>query len=219
MFAPAQTNLGSATVGMATHGDDKGLFVEFSTRAVQMPFKSHEAGRPIFEDVAYITIDFPGDKTKRVDRPVKLHGDDCGPSDPERFPRQWMLFQNQQDQTTVGTPITEWPPLTKAQAMELKAIKIHSVEALAEMPDTACTWLGARELRKKAQDWLALAKDHEGESRLQAALDQRDAQIAAMQQQMADLSARLDAATTNNPTSAAAAPAKKTPQRAAATSE
>jgi hypothetical protein len=224
MFATAQTNLGNATVGMATHGNDAGLFAEFSTRAVLMPFKTQEAGRPIYKDQVFITIHFPGDKTKRVERPVKMEGDDNSPSDPQRFPRQWQLFQNQQDQSATGMPITEWPPLTKAQALELKAIKIHTVEALAELPDTACTWLGARDLRKKAQDWLAAVADHAGESRLAAALEQRDATIAALQLQVDDLAERLAARTTNGapdhqPSAAPAAPAKTTKSRAAATQE
>lgn len=225
MFAQAQHNLGNATFGMATHGDDKGLFVEFSTRPTLMPFKSQEAGRPIYEEQSFITIDFPGDKTKRVDRAVKLETDDNGPSDPVRFPRQWQLFLNQQEQNGDGMPITEWPPITRSQALELKAIKIHTVETLAELPDSACTWLGSRELREKARTWLENVNDHSVESRLQAALDQRDAEIAALRQQVIDIAAHVgvDPAKVSTPVTPSAerpAPAKKTTSRsAAATSE
>ena len=229
MFAQAQHNLGNATFGMATHGDDKGLFVEFSTRPTLMPFKSAEAGRPIYEDQSFITIDFPGDKTKRVDRQVKLDTDDNGPSDPVRFPRQWQMFLNQQEQNGDGMPIAEWPPITRSQALELKAIKIHTVETLAELPDSACTWLGSRELREKARTWLENVNDHSVESRLQAALDQRDAQIEALKQQVIDLAAHVgvDAskaaaavAAATNASAAQTAPAKKkSSRRAAALSE
>lgn len=192
MFAQATHNLqGNQTVGMASHGDDKGLWVEFSTRPVQQDFKSREAGRPIFEDVNFITIDFPGDKTKRVDRPVRMEEEGGAPPDPIRFPRQWQAFLNQQEQTSAGMPITEWPPLTKSQALELKAIKIHTVEALAELPDSACSWLGSRDLRAKARTWLETANGHADESRLQAIVDQQNAQIEALKAQIKDITERF----------------------------
>lgn len=191
MFAAAQHNLqGSQTVGMASHGNDSGLYVEFSIEAVHQPFKSAEAGRPIFEDTPYITIHFPGDKTKKVVRPVKMEDDDSGPADSTRFPKQWAAFKNQQTQTASGTPVTEWPPLTKSQALELKSMNIHTVEQLAQLPDTACSWLGSRDLRTKAAQWLETAKDHAGESRLQAVVDQQKAQIEALQAQIDDIVAR-----------------------------
>lgn len=200
MFAVAQHNLqGAQTVGMASHGNDSGLFVEFSTRPMQMDFKSREAGRPIFEDVNFITIDFPGDKTKRVDRPVRMDEEAGAPPDPVRFPRQWQAFMNQLEQTVEGMPITEWPPLTKSQALELKAIKIHTVEALAALPDSACTWLGSRDLRAKANTWLESAAGHASESRLQAVVDQLEAKNAALQAQIDDIVRRqADSSSTDN---------------------
>lgn len=214
MFATATHNLsGSQTVGMASHGNDSGLYVEFSIEPVHQPFKSAEAGRPIYEDTPYITIHFPGDKTKKVVRPVKMEDDDSGPADSTRFPKQWAAFKNQQVQTASGTPITEWPPLTKSQALELKALAIHTVEQLAQMPDTACTWLGSRDLRTKAAQWLETAKDHAGESRLQAVVDQQKAQIDALQAQIDDIVQR--AAQSEN---AKDHPAAK-PRRTATTTE
>lgn len=217
MFAAATHNLqGSQTVGMASHGSDSGLYVEFSTRPVQQDFKSREAGRPIFEDVNFITIDFPGDKTKRVDRPVRMEEEAGAPPDPVRFPRQWQAFKNQLEQTGDGMPITEWPPLTKSQALELKAMKIHTVEALAALPDSACSWLGSRELRAKAKTWLESAAGHASESRLQAIVDQQDAQIAALKQQVEDMAQRFSERA-DHTSDAAAKPATR--RRTATTTE
>ncbi len=194
MFATAQSNLSPGQlVGMATHGSDAGLYVEFSMRPVHMPFKSEQAGRPIFEDQAYITIRFPGDKTKTVERPVILEDTDRAPSDPARFPRHWAAFQAQESQVSEGMPITEWPPLTKSQAQELKAINIHTVEQLAHMPDSGCNWMGARELRKKAIAWLDFAAGHSKESALQAVIDSQQAQIEALRKQVEDIAAKAAA--------------------------
>lgn len=207
MFANAQHHLsGAQTVGMASHGDDRGLFVEFSIEAVLQPFESEKQGRPIYKDTPYVTIHFPGDKTKKFVGPVE-------DQHRERFPRQWAAFEAQEAQAPEGMPVTEWAPLTRSQAQELKAINIHTVEQLAAMPDSACTWLGSRDLRTKAQTWLESAAGHSQEAHLQQQLAQRDAQIAALQAQIDDIVARAG----ENAPSAAAAPisrrSSKTPQQ------
>lgn len=184
-FAKAQIHFSHGqTVAMASHGDDAGLFVEFRTEAVQNHAKSRDEGRAIFEDTPFITIMFPGDKTKRVDRPVKLEDDVDGPSDLTRFPKQWARFQAQEEQAGDGLPVQQWNPLSKSQALELKAMGIHTVEQLAALPDTALNWLGARELRTQAQAWLDKAGAHAAEARLAAENTQLREQMAAMQKQI-----------------------------------
>lgn len=170
-----------------SHGDDKGLYVEFYTEAVKSPFKSEEAGRPIFEDKPYVRILFPGDTTKRVERPVDLHGSETKPSDPQRWPQQWAAYQNQQEQVQVGTPIIEWPAVSKSQALNLKAMNVHTVEGLAEMADSGLNWLGARELREKARAYLAAAAGGAELSRAQAENAALRADIEALKAQFAEL--------------------------------
>jgi len=198
-FASAQYQFeGNQTVTMAQHGSDKGLFVEFRHEAVKQDFRSREEGRPVFEDVVFIKIMFPGDKTKTVDRPAKLKDDDSGPSDIRRFPAQWQQFQAEESQVGAGMPLAEFPALTKSQVAEFKAMNIHTVEQLSDMSDSQLTWLGARELREQARNWLDKAKGNAVEARLQTALDQRDQvidqqqqQLDAMKAQIADLQSQL----------------------------
>lgn len=142
-----------------THGDDSNLYVEFEMRAIHQEAESEAAGRPIYKDVPHIKIMFPGDKNKLIYRPIKTISDQTGRSDPERFPRHWAAFQAQESHVNEGTPIEEWPPLTKSQAKELKSINIHTVEMLASLPDTALDGLGlgGRSLRDKSIEWLNAA--------------------------------------------------------------
>lgn len=190
-FATAQHQLrGSQVVGMAVHGNDSGLYVEFESVAVQHPFKSQEAGRPIFEDVDFITIFFPGDNTKKVVRPVKKDDDESGPSDCKRFPVQWAAYQQKTAQVHEGMPVTEWPPLTKAQAQEFKAMNIHTVEQLADLPDSALTWLGARQTRDQAKVWVERSKGSAVDSKLLAENASLKARISALEEQMRDISAK-----------------------------
>lgn len=142
-----------------SHGTDAGLFVTFSIEAMHNEKKSAAEGRPIYEDKEFITIQTPGDTKSIIKRPVRHQPHGSYPSDPDRFPRQWQAFKNQQSQVAVGTPVTEWAMITKSDAMALKALNIHTVEALAEIGENSLTWMGARKLREMAQGWLAQAKD------------------------------------------------------------
>ena len=142
----------------ASYGDDKGLYVEFYLREIQNQKKSEEAGRPIFESKEYVKIMPIGDKTKVRDRPVNKQEQGNVPSDIRRFPRQWAAFQNKSLQTTEGTPVLEWPQITRADAESLKAMNIHTIEGLAELGDHNLTWLGARKMRDMAVAWIEKAK-------------------------------------------------------------
>lgn len=146
-----------------SHGDDKSLFAEFSLEAIKNDVKSLEEGREIYEDKEFITIRFAGDKNTVRKTRVKP-----GSEWPLRFPRQWEAFKNQQIQVCEGTPITEWPVISKSEAMELKAVNIHTVEALAAVSDSNLKWMGARTTREKAINWLAQAKNGAGVGKLQA---------------------------------------------------
>jgi hypothetical protein len=174
----------SGTTLHVEHGNDSNLYVEFRMEPVHQPFLSEKEGRPIFKDVPYIRILTPGDKTKVIDRPV----DD---GDQRRFPRQWEAFKSQGINVLEGTPILEWSPLTKSEAMELKALGFHTVEQLASARDDSLSWLGAVELRKKAQTFLAASKDNSFISKMNGELAQRDADILALKNQLAELTQRV----------------------------
>lgn len=171
-----------------THGDDKNLYVEFFMEAVQHPYESEQAGRPIFHDVPFIRIYFAGDNTKRVVRPVDLKGSDSIPPDPQRWPQQWAAFEANKTQDHAGIPLTEWPPITKSVALTLKGMQIHTVEQLSAVPDHALTWLGAREMREKAKTWLAKADDGAEVLRLKNENDVLKADIELLKKQFAELS-------------------------------
>lgn len=145
-----------------TYGSDAGLFVEFYMKSRKLEFQSQKEGRYIGEDIPWMRLRFPGDRLRTYDKPAKLKYEDgedqSMPLDNERFPKQWNAFVAQKEQVQVGTPLEEWAILNKSEVLELKSLHIHTVEQLAGAPDTALTWLGARETRKKAIAFLAQAK-------------------------------------------------------------
>lgn len=166
------------------HGTDSNLYVEFRMESVHQAHQSDKEGRPIFRDVPYVRIITPGDKTKVRDT---IATDEHK----VRFPRQWEAFSNQQVQVSEGTPITEWPPLTRSEAMEFKALNIHTVEQLAGLPDVALNWLGGMERRKQAQAYLAASKDTAMVTKMDKELAKRDADNMALKNQLAELTARF----------------------------
>lgn len=135
-----------------TYGDDNSNYVEFEQVAVENAAKSKVAGCPQYDNKDFIRIMFPGDKTKIINRLARE-------DDKMKYPRQWAAYQAQETQVASGLPIDKWAPLTKAEAMNMKAMMIHTVEALASIPDTALTWFGARKYRDMAVAHLAQAKD------------------------------------------------------------
>ena len=59
-----------------------------------------------------------------------------------------------------GTPLRLWPALTPANIVEFEALKIYSVEGLAQIPDSSLQKvMGLREWREKARAYLAVSKD------------------------------------------------------------
>lgn len=172
-----------------SHGDDRGLFVTFYNEAVEVPYQSEQAGHPVFKDVPYIHIMFPGNSTTQVRRPVKLKGDESTPSDAQRWPMQWQAFQSQSEQVHSGIPVTEWPPLTKSQALGLKALQIHTVEQLANVPDNGLTWLGAREMQQKALAWLKTADGGAEVLRLTKENENLRSDVETLKAQFAELAA------------------------------
>lgn len=172
----------------AVHGDDSGLYVEFSIEPVKNERRSTEEGRPIFEEKEYITIRIAGDTKTVRKRPVKHTWDGGTPPDPERWPRQYQAFKNQQSQEAVdGTPLHEWAMISKTDVMSLKALNIHSVEQLASLGENNMQWFGARQMRDKAIAWLESAKAGAGVSQLQQRLEQLEADNLALKSQLAAL--------------------------------
>ena len=171
----------------ASYGDDSSVHAEFYMRAFKMEAESVKQGRPIYQEKPYLRITFPSDRTKTWDQPVKMEDDGNGPSDPHRFPRQWQAFSNQQEQVPEGTPLTEFPTLSKSRVMELKAVGIHTVEQYAGVPDTADLGLGWKKERETCQAYLNRAASMSQLTRLQDENETLKADIAQLQQQMKDL--------------------------------
>lgn len=166
------------------------------------------AGRPLYKDEIFVRITRPGAKSnleKRVmmafnrdgtptldknGQHMPAKGDASYPSFPERFKAQWDQFMSGQEQTRSGTPLEQWPPLTKAQVLELKGINIFTIEELGSIPDSSLqniAMMDARKFRDMAKAYLDSASGNAALSQAMAELSRMRADNEAMKKQFAEL--------------------------------
>jgi hypothetical protein len=190
---------------------DSRLQVRFYKRPVQQEQETIDAGRPIYKEFDFVHICVAGDTLTEIDTYALA-------SHKQRFPIQWANYMNRQganDQEVVGTPVAEWPLVSKSQAEELRAMKFHTVESIAHASDQQLQRIGMAagmspySFRDKAKAFLNLAttaaetdkREHEinalkeelAKKELETAKmkQETDAKLAQMQEQMAAILAAV----------------------------
>ncbi len=183
-----QNSLSQNGYGMVQYGpgDDRKIVI-FYNKAVRNPARSADEGRPIHEDRVFVKIQEPGEKLNVIDRPVK---DD----DKRRWPNQWRQFSMNQKQIPDGTPVDLLFPQSPAIAGSLQAYGIHTIEQLARLSaeGISTVGMGATEWVNKAKSYMEKAEKGVAFHQMQTALNQRDSQIAVLNNQVGLLKAQLD---------------------------
>lgn len=160
------------------HTGDETLNVKFELVAMQDEAESAKQGRPIFKDLEFIKIASGGQKLSIIHRPIREE-------DKRRFPRHYDAFKRGMEAPIVGTPLAEWPGITRGQVEELAHFHVRSVEQLAEMSDAnAQNFAGMQALKARARDFLEKAKGNAPLEKMRAELSTRDNQIEALTRQL-----------------------------------
>lgn len=184
---------------MGAKDPDSALIVEFYTKPVQNMFTSSQEGRAIFDDVIYVKINVPGVKDMLWDMPARS-------DHKERFPKQWAHYMNrtQGDAREIGTPLSEWPVLTRSQAEEFRGLKFFTVESLANASDQNIGHIGMMGgiapyvLREKARAFLKAALDAALPQHQAEELAKRDAEILALKEEMKRVAALVQSPKTEH---------------------
>jgi cell division protein FtsB len=171
------------------------LHVEFYMDTREIPNKSREAGRPIYEDIEMVKIRFAGDKYNVHVAPANEYGAKRDPMTNQRltyaqqFPEHYRAFKDGIEFHGSGTPLSEAPFLTMAKRKELEAANVFTLEALAGLDGTFLQKLGmgARELKNQAEAYLETAKGTAVATKLAAENEAMKAQMEALKAQMAEL--------------------------------
>lgn len=189
----------SNTEFVGARNPDDLLYVVFYKRPVHNEFESNRQNRPIFEDRDYIKIMKPGDQNSVIDT-IATEGDK------KRFYRQWERYQasHKEDDQLIGTPVRDWPAVTRAQAEELKAVGFHSVEQIAGCSDLQLQKLGMSGPGLKMKAIAFLQKSAET---AKPAADA--ARLASLEQQVQNLTTALAQATAAANAMAPVAPPKR----------
>jgi hypothetical protein len=117
--------------------ENKRLSVLFFKKPLINPAKTAAEGREIYDDVIWIKKMIPGDALNIVERPIYEQ-------DKMEFPMHWAHFMNQHgsEEMLSGTPLSEWSLISRSQAEELRALKFHTIEQIAEASDLALQRMG-----------------------------------------------------------------------------
>jgi hypothetical protein len=166
---------------------DSLLSVTFYRKPIEIKDETLAQGRPIFKDADWVRIMTPGDQLNIIDTIAR-------DNHKARFPQQWAAYQNKvgNEEAIVGTPISQWPLVSMSQAEELKGIKFHTVEAVANCSDQQLQRIGMiagmspHAFREKARAFLNLAQDT-------AEIEKRNAELAQLKEENAKIKAETDA--------------------------
>jgi hypothetical protein len=148
--------------------------------------KSLREGRPIFDEIPSISIQWPGgDETvRRIE-----------PQDIQEYPELYSRFQAGSEPVADGTPLAEWSLMTGSAMRELQYLGFKTVEQLANGSDEAKRKLGSlSKFVKLAQDWLAAAKSDQNEVvKLKQLLEKSETRTKALEEKMELLLQRIEA--------------------------
>jgi hypothetical protein len=170
-------------------GDER-LFVQFYMGAVKDDEASAAAGHPVFRSTPFVKIMVPGDKNTVIDTFADEQYQ-------RRFSKLWNAFTANEKQELVGFPIKEWPAITRAQAEELMYLNIRTVEQLASLADVyGSRIMGFNDLKRKAEAFLANAKDAAFAEKLSTENSALKAMIDAQAEEIKKLSAKFEASQT-----------------------
>lgn len=174
--------------------NDSMTIVRFFHMPIQSEAKTKKEGRPIFDDVEVCEVRFAGNREKVGHFPAHevfkqerdIEGNVTDVTYALAYNAEYLKFKSGQNQTISGTPTSELPFLSQSKRLELKALNIHTAEALAAVDGNNLKMLGmgGRELKNQAQAYLDKAAGS-------VDLVQMAARMAALETQNKQLQARL----------------------------
>ena len=164
----------------------QGANVKFFNAYNENKEKSLKEGRPVFDEIPSISIQWPG-----MDETVRR----IEPQDIEEYPDLYARFKANSEPVTDGLPLSEWPPMTGSAMRELQYLGFKTVEQLANANDDVKRRLGTlSKFVKLAQDWMQAAKSDTNEIvRLRQLLEREEAQRKLLQERLELFMQRVEA--------------------------
>lgn len=195
--------------GRVQYGLDSGLLVEFYIKPKLMQAISDTRAMPTYEDRVYTRIVSPGNTKTTWDYETKgltyqhdevgavlkyevnenLAVEDC---DPIRFPNAWARFTKKNEKMSQGWAIEQWGAIPRSFAESLKAMNIHTVEALAGLSDASATgFMGGLKFRNLARAALDEQKTLEIASAEQERANKAEERVRQLEETVKAMQAEL----------------------------
>lgn len=165
--------------------DDENLFVKFYYKTVQDKKATKEAGEPKYMEREYIDIRIPG-KRESQSHPVS-------DIDRKRFPRHYQAFKDRTNMDEIeGTPLAEWPGVTRSMAEEMAFNNILTVEHLATAADAQISkFMGGMTAKERAKDWVEQQKSEKPFLEMKKENDELRAMVKDLTEVVSNLKADL----------------------------
>ena len=161
---------------------DSQLLVKFFLKEREDKEASQQEGRPIFKEREYVEIRVPGKRDALACRPATE-------ADKQRFPRHYQMFKDRVEPPQDGTPLAEWPQISRSMAEELSFLRVKTVEQLVNMSDNDAGRIrGGMGLKEKAKAFLK----HSDQTKLISEKQELEARLAAQDEEMAKMRAMLE---------------------------
>lgn len=167
---------------------DNKLYVEFYRKPILQPGKSREAGRAVYEEVDYVRIHVPGDKSSVIERPLSEQ-------DVFRFQDRYNKWKAGQAEAVVGTPLSALPGMSPSKVEEYKFFKIITVEQLAEANDNlGGKFMSFQTDKQRAKAFMEVAANNAPIEKMNAELAKRDAELEELRSMVQALQANAKGA-------------------------
>lgn len=177
-------------------------FIVFEQRAVEDRNASIAAGGLVMRDVDYVIVRQVGCKDTVEKEAEGWLADIEKAAAQGTYPGEWVrhfrekyaAFKAGQAEPELGLSVRQWPSLSKAQAENLIAAGVRTVEDVAVMnePTMQRVGMGARELKGKAKAYVESRDQNKAAEQitaLQAQLGDRETRIEALEARLAALEA------------------------------
>lgn len=148
--------------------------------------KTLKEGRPIFDEIPSISIQWPGqDETVRRIEPQDIHD----------YPELYARFKAGSEPVVEGTPLAEWPMMSGSAMRELQYLGFKTVEQLAAATDDVKRKLGPlSQFIKLAKDWLAAANSTQNDvAKMKQQLEKAEARATALEHKLELFMQRVEA--------------------------
>lgn len=163
------------------------LAVEFYDHAALDKWETEKTGIKTYRtECPFVRISIPGNGLSTVERPAEV-------GDTKRFPREWLVYQMSKgglgNDASAGWKLQEWEEMNPEQVRQLNYLRFFTVEQLAAANDVQIQGIGmgGQGLREKAKAALAARNSKSANDEVA----KRDAEIAELKEQMAQLMAAV----------------------------